>query len=285
LGRLGREPGGQRLIELLGQQAPSWLMQLPALLTTTELEALQRQTQGTTRERMLRELAEAVERLTAERPLVLWLEDLHWADVSTLDWLAYMARRREPARLVVLGTYRPVDVLVREHPLQAVKQELQVHGSCQELALDFLSEEEVAEYLAVRFSVGARRAEAAMTLSTEQGFTEWLALGTTQQGWALAEQGRGEEGVAQIRQGIAAYRATGSELLRPHFLVLLAEAYGRVGQAEEGLGVLAEALAVVDRTRERSDEAELYRLKGELTLQQENQKSKVKNQKYLTPST
>jgi hypothetical protein len=62
--------------------------------------------------------------------------------------------------------------------------------------------------------------------------------------------------------------STGSELLRPHFLVLLAEAYGRVGQAEEGLGALTEALAVVDKTGERADEAELYQLKGELTLAQ-----------------
>ncbi|HEV8713986.1 MAG TPA: AAA family ATPase, partial [Candidatus Binatia bacterium] len=151
LGRLGRESGGQRLIELLSQHAPTWLVQMPALLTASELEVLQRKAQGATRERMLRELAEAVERLTVERPLVLWLEDLHWCDVSTLDWLAYVARRREPARLLVVGTYRPVDVLVQGHPLRAVKQELQTRGYCAELLLDFLSEEEVAQYLAVRF--------------------------------------------------------------------------------------------------------------------------------------
>jgi predicted ATPase/class 3 adenylate cyclase len=151
LGRLGRESGGQRLIELLSQHAPTWLVQMPALLTAPELEMLQRKTQGATRERMLRELAEAVERLTAERPLVLWLEDLHWGDVSTLDWLAYVARRREPARLLVLGTYRPVDVLVQGHPLRAVKQELQTRGYCAELLLDFLNEEEVAEYLRRQF--------------------------------------------------------------------------------------------------------------------------------------
>ncbi len=155
LGRLGRESEGQHLIELLSQQAPTWLVQMPALLTASELEMLQRKTQGATRERMLRELAEAMEALTAERPLVLWLEDLHWSDVSTLDWLALVARRREPAHLLVIGTYRPVDVLVQEHPLPAIKQELQTHGCCVELLLDFLSEEEMAKYLVVRFSVGA----------------------------------------------------------------------------------------------------------------------------------
>ena len=70
-----------------------------------------------------------------------------------------------------------------------------------------------------------------------------------------------------MRQGLAACRATGAELWRPYFLALLAEAYGKVGQAEEGLTVLAEALAAVDKTGERLYEAELYRLKGELTLQ------------------
>ena len=88
----------------------------------------------------------------------------------------------------------------------------------------------------------------------------------TFRGWALAVQGQ-EEGIAQIRQGLAALRATGGEVSRPYFLALLAEAYGKVGQAEEGLTALAEALAQVDKTGERYYEAELYRLKGQLTLQ------------------
>jgi DNA-binding winged helix-turn-helix (wHTH) protein/predicted ATPase len=152
LGRLCREPGGERLIELLYQHAPTWLVQMPALLTTADLEVLQRKTAGATRERMLRELAEAIEVVTTERPVVLVLEDLHWSDVSTLDWLAFLARRAERARLVVIGTYRPVEILAREHPLKGVKQELQMHGQCQELALDFLREEHVAEYLTQRFA-------------------------------------------------------------------------------------------------------------------------------------
>ena len=86
-GRLCREPGGERLIELLGRHAPTWLAQLPALLNATEREKLQREVQGATQERMLREMAEAVETLTVERPLILQLEDLHWSDVSTLELL------------------------------------------------------------------------------------------------------------------------------------------------------------------------------------------------------
>src|SRR5262249_38812136 len=82
-------------------------------------------------------------------------EDLHWSDVSTLDLLSMLARRQERARLLILGSYRPVEVLTRDHPLKGIKQELQLHGQCEELALDFLSEGAVAEYLDHRFDGGA----------------------------------------------------------------------------------------------------------------------------------
>ncbi len=112
-------------------------------------------------------------------------------------------------------------------------------------------------------------AEAEIALSKEQGFPFWVAFGTVLRGWALAEQGQGAEGVAQLEQGLAAYLATGAEIGRPHFLALLAEAYGKGGQPEKGLAVLAEVLAQADRNEDRYYEAELYRLKGELTLQKE----------------
>ncbi|MBI3303479.1 MAG: hypothetical protein HYZ72_15555, partial [Deltaproteobacteria bacterium] len=111
------------------------------------------------------------------------------------------------------------------------------------------------------------RAEAALAFSREQGFPVFSALGTLYRGWALAEQGQGEEGIAQLRQGLAAYRVTGAELGVPYQLARLAEVYGRTGQAKEGLSVLAEALAVADKSGERRWAAELYRLKGQLTLQ------------------
>ena len=91
-------------------------------------------------------------------------------------------------------------------------------------------------------------------------------------GWALTAQGEGAEGIVQFDQGLVAHRATGSELHRPYFLGLLAEAYGELGQPEEGLKVLVEALATVDNTGERWWEAELHRRKGELLLMQQGQK-------------
>jgi len=117
--------------------------------------------------------------------------------------------------------------------------------------------------------VTQERARAMIALSSEQGFPLFLAYGTILQGWVLAEQGQGEEGIAQMHQGLAAARATGAEIDSPYFLVLLAEAYGKVEQAEEGLAMLIEALAVVHKTGVRWWEAELYRLKGELLLNAE----------------
>ncbi|HEX2491327.1 MAG TPA: AAA family ATPase, partial [Blastocatellia bacterium] len=147
---LCQESGRERFVALLRRHAPTWLLQMPWLLPTNELEALRRKTHGT-RERMLREIAEAIEALTAETPLVLVIEDLHWSDYSTLDLISYLARRRERARLLVIGVYRSVEVIVHDHPLRSVKQELQMKRLCEELALEYLSEAAVGEYLSRRF--------------------------------------------------------------------------------------------------------------------------------------
>jgi len=155
LGRLGRAAGGSELVHVLHQQAPSWLMHLPALVPAGAFEALQRRAGGTTRERMLRELAEAVEVLTSERPLILVVEDLHWSDGATLDWLAYVARRREAARLLVLGTYRPVEAIVREHRVHTVTQELRLHGQAMEMVMSPWSTAGVGMYLTQRFGTPA----------------------------------------------------------------------------------------------------------------------------------
>ncbi|MGH8066600.1 MAG: ATP-binding protein [Candidatus Entotheonellia bacterium] len=146
LGRLCRGAEGPHCLALLRQYAPSWLVQMPALLPPTDREALQQTAGGATQTRMLRELTEVLDRLTAERPLVLIFEDLHWSDVSTLEWLTYVARRRDWARLLILGTYRPVDAIVRAHPVRTVMTDLKQHQQGAELPLDYLSPAEVAAY-------------------------------------------------------------------------------------------------------------------------------------------
>ena len=142
------------MVTALRQHAPTWLVQMPWLLGPADHQVLQNELRGATRERMLRELAEAVNALTATKPLILILEDLHWSDHATLDLLAVLARRREAARLLLLCTYRPVEVIVRAHPLRTLKQDLQLHGQCLEVPLAPLSAAGVAMYLARRFPDG-----------------------------------------------------------------------------------------------------------------------------------
>jgi class 3 adenylate cyclase/predicted ATPase len=118
----------------------------------------------------------------------------------------------------------------------------------------------------VRFT--QEHAEATIVLATEQGFPHWMALGSILHSWALAQQGQGRDGIAQINQGLITYRATGAEIERPYSLGLLADVHGTMGQPEAGLTVLTEALSLADTTGARWYESELYRLKGELLLQQ-----------------
>src|SRR5262245_52587697 len=149
IGRLCREQG--QVADLLRAHAPMWLLQMPSLMGASDRESLSREVSGATRERMLREMGEALEALTADLPLVLIVEDLHWSDYSTLDLISYLARQRQPAKLMLIGTYRPVELMVSGHPLNAVKRELLAKQQCEELPLEYLTEEAVSKYLAVRF--------------------------------------------------------------------------------------------------------------------------------------
>ena len=112
------------------------------------------------------------------------------------------------------------------------------------------------------------QAEAAVALATAQGFPQWAAMGTSLRGWALAMQGQGEEGMAQVRQGIAAWRATGAALHVPYLCTVLAEVADHLGHTEDGLQALAEAHTLVEQHEERWWEAEVSRLRGVLLLRQ-----------------
>jgi predicted ATPase/class 3 adenylate cyclase len=111
-------------------------------------------------------------------------------------------------------------------------------------------------------------AEATVTLSTEQGFTQWAVQGTILRGWALALQGQGEEEMTQVRQGIAAFRATGAAVFVPYFYTWLADVCDHLGHVEEGLQALAEAHTLVEQQEERWWAAEIARLRGVLLLRQ-----------------
>ena len=116
------------------------------------------------------------------------------------------------------------------------------------------------------------RAAAGIALAQQCGFPDWEMIGTIFRDWAAAAQSHGEAPVEQLQKVIAAWCATGAELLRPYFLGLLAEQYGKIGRSEKGLALLDEALAVVNTSAERFSEAELYRLRGELLLVRDESK-------------
>jgi DNA-binding winged helix-turn-helix (wHTH) protein/predicted ATPase len=152
LERLGRAMDVHALRTILRQQAPTWLVHLSSLIAPLEREELQRPQGGTGPEHVIRELAQALETLSIQRPLVLWLEDLHWSDPSTRALLSAIARRPEPARLLVIATYRPGDRSVGDPRVGEIHHELQLHGYCSELAVPPLSRAAVAEYLVYHFA-------------------------------------------------------------------------------------------------------------------------------------
>jgi class 3 adenylate cyclase/predicted ATPase len=241
-----------------------------------------------------RELAEQLLSLAQQEQDPAFLLEAHYTRGMTSFLCGeFGAVRQDTAHCLTLYTAqpsRPLTLRSSEHPVtsslsfmaltlwslgypdQARKKSREMLSLAQELSHPFslawalVSAAWLQAYCRERQST-LMQAEAGMTLSAEQGFPYWLTVGTVFRGWALTEAGLEAEGIAQICEGITAYRTTGGELLSGFLLGLLAEAYGKTGQIEEGLSVVAEALAVVHNTGARFYEAELYRLKGQLLLQ------------------
>src|SRR5262249_33539553 len=138
LERICRSDAGARVLAVLRQHAPTWLVQLPVSLAPDDRDDLEHSMRAATQERRFRELAQALELLTVDDPLALWLEDLHWCDPETVALLSFLARRTEPARLFIIGTYRAADVVVHQHRIKALAQELHAQGSGAMVLLPFL---------------------------------------------------------------------------------------------------------------------------------------------------
>jgi predicted ATPase len=147
MNHLARQAGLDALVPLLRAHGPAWLTHLAWSSSASHAPADSESSRG----RMLREMTETITALTADRPLILVLEDLHWADCSTLDLVAFLARRTESARLLIVATAQPFDALGPSHPLRAVKQELQVHRRSAELPLSPFDVADLASYLRARF--------------------------------------------------------------------------------------------------------------------------------------
>ena len=146
-------PGRERIAAVMRTYAPTWCMELPtAFVSTGSLEKLQQETIGATKERMMREMGDALGVLATASPIVLLLEDLHWADPSSVDLLRHLSQRIATQRLLIAGTFRPEDVERSGHPLKNYKAEMQSHKLCEEVALGSWNREHIAEYLDATFS-------------------------------------------------------------------------------------------------------------------------------------
>ena len=149
--RLCAAPDGGAVVDAFRRCAPLWLPWLAPVLGPEEQEAVSREARVATPGRMIGTFADALDAASANAPLVLVLEDLHWSDASTVDLLTRLALRVEPACLLAIGTYRPVELLVRRHPLLALRQQLQRRQRSLEVRLDFLGQAPTEAFLAARF--------------------------------------------------------------------------------------------------------------------------------------
>ncbi|HMM90126.1 AAA family ATPase [Bradyrhizobium sp.] len=146
-----RSTNGADLQAAIRSHAPTWMLQIPGLIDAAERAAFQREVFGATRERMLREFCDLIEALSADHPWVVILEDLHWSDLATLDALSRFARGDGKASVLILGSYRPADSIIGQHPIRRLHQDLEIHDRCGELRLDRLSRMEVERHLTLRF--------------------------------------------------------------------------------------------------------------------------------------
>ena len=168
IGALCRGPASARVIDVFTEHAPTWLAQMPALVRPERLAEVQRRAGGATPGRTLRELAEALDALSVDAPVVIVFDDLQWVDPSTAEFLAVLARRREPARLLLLGLYRSAEVR-RGHPINIVTSELVARRRACSLALEGLGVDAIEAYLAHRFPGHRFPAELAPTLHRSTG--------------------------------------------------------------------------------------------------------------------
>jgi DNA-binding winged helix-turn-helix (wHTH) protein/tetratricopeptide (TPR) repeat protein len=139
-----------RLVEGMRTVAPTWLVQMPWLVSEADRANLYTDVGGAHQDRMVREMRELMDRFTANRPLIFVLEDLHWSDAGTLRMMEHFARRPREVRLLWIATFRLTQVIAEDHPLRALRQELRLHKLCREIPLDPFSEAEVSAYLAKR---------------------------------------------------------------------------------------------------------------------------------------
>ena len=141
------------VVRLMKEKAPTWYVQIAPVAAGADASfaAVLADAKVASQERMKREFTVFFQELSRRRPVILFCDDLHWADLSTVDLLSYLGSRCDALRLLVLATYRPSDLQVGKHPFLQVQRELQSRGLCREVPLDFLGEQDIARYLELEF--------------------------------------------------------------------------------------------------------------------------------------
>jgi len=151
LSQLLREYGNQ-ISHHLRRHAPAWYRQMSAFAAGPEMESLRSETAGATKERMLREMGDVLGAISSDAPLLLLLEDLHWADGSTVDLLRHLSHRVQTQRVLLLATLRPEDIRVTKHPLKNWRADMEARQLCDEIALGALNPGDVGNLLNQRFA-------------------------------------------------------------------------------------------------------------------------------------
>ena len=152
LGSLLQSPGRERVVALLRRHAPTWCLQFPAVFSSGAMDQILREATGATKDRMLRELGDALAALTAETPVLLVLEDMHWTDPASVDMLRHLAERAHGQRLLLVVTARPEEIERNNPTLKKCYTEMHARGVCEEIALQVLRAQDVAAYLDAHFA-------------------------------------------------------------------------------------------------------------------------------------
>jgi tetratricopeptide (TPR) repeat protein/predicted Ser/Thr protein kinase len=186
LGSLLQGPGRERMVALMRRHAPTWCLQFPAVFSSGAIDQILREATGATKERMLRELGDALAALTSETPVLLVLEDMHWTDPASVDMLRHLAERAHGQRLLLVVTARPEDIERNNPTLKKCYMEMRARGICEEIALQVLRVQDVAAYLDAYFAPNDFPAQLASVIHRKSEGHPLFATGAIQ---ILAERG------------------------------------------------------------------------------------------------
>jgi tetratricopeptide (TPR) repeat protein len=186
LGSLLQSPGRERVVALLRRHAPTWCLQFPAVFSSGAMDQILRDVTGATKDRMLRELGDALAALTAETPVLLVLEDMHWTDPASVDMLRHLAERARGQRLLLVVTARSEDIERNNPTMKKCYTELRAREVCDEIALQVLNAQDVSAYLDAHFAPNDFPAELASVIHRKSEGHPLFATGAIQ---ILAERG------------------------------------------------------------------------------------------------